>query len=64
MKVVCIDDTPKLENGCFAIKKGNIYHVINETIVDNWRKGNRVAEKGIYYQLIEAPHWYHHSLFI
>lgn len=67
MKVICINDSNINERDKVPyLIKGNIYHVVDEREVFDFKtKAGRKTENGIYYILIETGDCaYHSSLFI
>lgn len=64
MRVVCIDDNCKYEDGCVPVKKGCIYMVLEEKDFTGLIKSGKKCENGTYYKLVETGCWHHHSLFI
>lgn len=67
MKVICIDEKSVFETSLMPLlKKGNLYHVIDERAFINHRTAKGKAEDGVYYILIEIGnrYCYHSSLFV
>lgn len=65
MRVVCIDDKCKYEEGCPKIKKGNIYTVVDSAIVGGVSPASgRPCAKGVYYKLLETDAWHFYELFV
>lgn len=65
MRVVCVDNKIIAQESVPQLIIGNIYTVIDTTIVkDLVLKDFRLAEDGLYYKTVEAGAWFHSSLFI